>query len=120
MSGVDATVTVLKHDITRFLPIRVILREHEGKIEGYVEHSFSMDWSEKQVLIYWSGKAYSMLGEHQLDAIQWSKDNNVAAGGTIYDPLTEDCPIEIDWDKWLSATNKFDKRNAPFKLKAPK
>lgn len=120
MSDIDATATVLKHDISRYLPIRVILAEKEGKLQGYVEHSFSMDWSETQVLIYWSGKAYSMLGEHKLDAIKWSSDNNVAAGGTIYDPLTEDCPIEIDWARWLSATNKFDKRNAPFKLKAVK
>jgi len=120
MSNVDTTVILLKHDISRFLPVRIILRKNEGKIEGYVEHSFSMDWSDKQVLIYWSGKAYSMLGEHQLDAIKWSSDNNVAAGGTIYDPLTEDCPVEIDWDRWLTATNKFDKRNADFKLKDSK
>lgn len=120
MSDIDATATVLKHDISRLLPVRIIMRENEGKLQGYVEHSFSMDWDDKRVLIYWSGKAYSMLGEHNLDAIKWSADNNIAAGGTIYDPLVEDCPVEIDWDKWLNATNKFDKRNAPFKLKVAK
>lgn len=116
MINIDATHTVLKHDISHFLPMRVILRTHEGKIQGYVEQSFSMDWSDRYVQIYWTGKAYSIIGEHNLNGLKWAAENSKVNPENIHDPLDENCPIEIDWEKWLNATDKFGKRNAPFKV----
>ena len=106
----------LKTKLERYLPIRMVVRLHEGKVQGRVEHSFSMDWDDKRVNVFWSGKAYSILGEHQLDGEKWAKSNinRYNADEFIIDPLAEDSPIEVDWEKWLAATQKFDKRNAPF------
>jgi hypothetical protein len=113
----NKTFEVLKHNLSRYLPIRVVIRHNEGVIQGLVENSFSLDWSATRVNIFWSGKAYSMLGEHDLNGIENAKHNAKAAGDLVIDPLAEDSPIEIDWEKWLASTTKFDKRNAPFKVK---
>ena len=111
--------------LIRFMPIRVVLRRHaDGEIEGLVENSFSMDWSKQRVNIFWSGKAYSMLGEHMLDGVESAEYNCKKTEPDLFtpeefvvDPLAEDSPIEIDWEAWLNATDKFTKRNAPFKVK---
>lgn len=92
---------VPKSDINERLrklsPIRVIIRKNSaGKIEGQVEHSFSMGWSENLVNIYWSGTAYSMLGEHEMNAIEWANGNAINPGEMVIDPLTPDSPIKVD------------------------
>lgn len=105
--------------LERFLPIRVVVRVEDNHVEGLVENSFSMGWERRNINIFWSGQAYSMLGEHKLDAISWA-DNNVNKNKHnefVIDPLSEDSPIDVDWERWLSATTKYDKRNAPFKVK---
>jgi len=112
--------------LERFLPIRVVIRRHaDSKIEGLVEHSFSMAWAEDRVNIFWSGKAYSILGEHELDGVKNANGNCTPTEGDLFtpeelviDPLAPDSPIEIDWNKWLSATSKFNKRNAPFVVRS--
>ena len=119
MSTIDQLAEVLKtpQALVRFLPIRIVLRKKEdGKLQGLVENSFSMDRSDTQVSIFWSGKAYSMLGEHNLNGIK-NAEHNAKEGDLILDPLTEDCPVTVDWDKWLNATTKYYQRNAPFKMK---
>lgn len=111
------TFGVLKHGLSRYLPLRVVLRkEDDGNLKGLCEESFSMSMSPAFVRIWWSGKAYSMLGEHILSGIDDAK-HNAKSGDLVLDPLAEDCPIEIDWEKWLNATTKYGKRNAPFKIK---
>lgn len=109
----------LAQKLERFLPIRVVVRIEDGAIEGRVEHSFSMGWERKCINIFWSGNAYSMLGEHKLDGVSWAEQNvnSYNPKEFVIDPLAEDSPVEIDWESWLSATTKFDKRNAPFKVK---
>ena len=119
MSTIDQLAEVLKtpQALVRFLPIRIVLRKKEdGKLQGLVENSFSMDMSDTHVSIFWSGKAYSMLGEHNLNGIK-NAEHNAKEGDLILDPLTEDCPVTVDWDKWLNATTKYYQRNAPFKMK---
>lgn len=109
--------------LERFLPIRVVIRRYmDGQIEGLTEESFSMNWSKNRVNIFWSGKAYSILGEHVLDGVADANYNCKPTEGDlitpsemVIDPLAPDSPIKIDWEKWLSATSKYDKRNAPFK-----
>lgn len=112
----DKTFAVLKHNLSRYLPIRVVVRNTDGLIEGLTENSFSMDWSKNRVNIFWSGKAYSILGEHILDGVANAKDN-ARNGDLVIDPLSNESPIEVDWEKWLSSATKYDKRNAPFKVK---
>jgi hypothetical protein len=105
--------------LQRYLPIRVAVRLYESKVQGRVEHSFSMDWDDTRVNVFWSGKAYSILGEHQLDGVSWAAGNVNKYNMTefVIDPLAEDSPIEVDWESWLAATDKFNKRNAKFKVK---
>jgi hypothetical protein len=104
-------------ELVKFLPIRVVLRQGEdGTLQGIVEHSFSMAPSPTDVRIWWSGTAYSMLGEHQLNGIE-DATYNTKEGDLLVDPLSDDSPIEIDWKTWLAASSKFSQRNAPFKLK---
>jgi hypothetical protein len=116
MSTTDATFDVLKHNLSRFLPIRVVLRKEDDTYKGLIENSFSMDFSETRVRVWWSGKAYSILGEHNLSGIE-DAEHNAKPGDLVIDPLAEDSPIEVDWEAWEKSTSKFDKRNAPFKLK---
>jgi len=122
--------TEAAHDerLTRFLPVRVLIGTPPGANhpQCLIEHSFSMDWSTDRVLIFWSGKAYSILGELKLDAAKEiiSQQQHYAAKHPDWkieacDPLAEDSPVEIDWDRWLKALetgSKFDKRNAHFVL----
>ena len=111
--------------IERFLPLRVVIRRHaDGSIEGLTEESWNMNWSANRANIFWSGKAYSMLGESVLDAEADAKHNckkNTAsdlftAQEMVIDPMAEDSPIAIDWKRWLNAAHKYDKRNAHFVL----
>ena len=119
MSEHEELISILKApaELVRFLPMRVVLRKSdEGVIEGLCEESFSMGWYEYNVRIWWSGKAYSMLGEHHINGVK-DAEHQAKEGDLIFDPLAEDCPIEIDWAHWLSTTSKFGRRNAPFKTK---
>ena len=52
--------------LEKFRPIRIILKDGpDGKLLGITEESFSMGTSRERVCIFWSGKAYSMLGGAQ-------------------------------------------------------
>jgi hypothetical protein len=112
----DTLVAVLKHDLGRFLPLRIILRNEDGVLKGLTEESFCMAFDTSRVRVWWSGKAYSLLGEHIINGADDAK-SNAKPGDLIFDPLLEDCPIEVDWAAWRSATRKYEQRNAPFKLK---
>ena len=121
MNTTTATFDILKHDLSRFLPLRVVIRKTEdGKIQGLCEDSFSMSMSDHRVRIWWSGKAYSILGEHIINGIDDAKHNARQKNDIVLDPLSDDCPIEVDWAKWRSATDKYSSRNAPFKVKESK
>lgn len=119
MNTPDSTYTVLKHNLSRYLPVRIVLRHEDETYTGRIEESFSMGYSKNRVRIWWSGKAYSFLGEHIIDG-EDDATLNAREGDIVVDPLSEDCPVEIDWDAWISATDKYGKRNAPFKVKDPK
>lgn len=112
----DNTFAVIKHGLSRFLPMRIVLRPVDDKIRGLVEESFSMNTSKYHVRLWWSGKAYSVLGEHIIDAVA-DAEYNAKSGDIVIDPLSANCPVDIDWEKWTTATDKYAKRNAPFKLK---
>lgn len=114
----DSTFATLKYDLSRYLPIRVVLSQssEDGKYLGLTEESFSMGRSPTHVRIWWSGRAYSFLGEHILDGIK-DAEHNLQPGDIIVDPLSEDCPVEIDWQRWITSTTKYDKRNAPFRVR---
>lgn len=118
MKTEDATAAVLKHDLSRYVPMRVVYKvePETGTIRGFTEESFSMGDSTACVRIWWSGKAYSLLGEHMLDAVA-DAEQYVRDGYISVDPLSEECLIDIDWVAWKSATTKYSKRNAPFKIK---
>lgn len=113
----DTLAAVLKYDLARFLPLRIVMRKGDnGNLEGLVEYSFCLGTSSSDVRIWWSGKAYSMIGEHHINGIN-DAEHNTKPGDLIFDPLAEDCPVEINWVAWRSATQKYGQRNAPFKLK---
>lgn len=98
--------------LERFLPIRVVIRRHaDGTLEGLTEESWNLNWSANRVNIFWSGKAYSILGETTLDGVADAKHNCKASRPDLFtpeelviDPLTQDSPIAIDWVRWLNAT----------------
>jgi hypothetical protein len=111
------------------LPAYVLLRRQPGanSYEGYIEHSFSMDWSPDYVRVWWSGTAYSFLGTHQIDGKATAeKDRDEYARRypdtefVVFDLHSEECPIEIDWDVWADAMiagRKFASRNPKFTIK---
>lgn len=110
--------TIIKHSeqLTPMMPLRIILRKEDNNLAGLCEDSFSMSTVRGKARIWWSGKAYSMLGEHTIDGVK-DAEHNAKEGDIIYDPLSEECPVTIDWDKWLNATTKYEKRNASFTTK---
>lgn len=114
----------LTKQLQPFLPIRVVLELQDGVIHGLTELSFAMQMDPKRVNIFWSGKAYSILGEHVVDGVSWADENcKPNLGQVVVDPLSPDSPIEVDWERWLAAVtsptgSKFHKRNAPFTAKS--
>ena len=124
-SAVESTVSareVVLQRLQRFLPIRVLVRVAEdGVLHGMTELSFSMGSDPKYVNIFWSGTAYSILGEFKMDGVRWAEENR-SDKWTVIDPLSPGSPIEVNWARWLDAVEsptgmKFDKRNAPFTVK---
>ncbi len=106
--------------LSKFLPIRVIVSVgSDGQVRGMAEHSFSMEWMSAHVCIFWTGKANSIIGQLNVNGIDWANQNHdkKKLNQFVLDPLAEDSPIEVDWETWLTATEKFDKRNAPFTVK---
>jgi len=108
--------------LERFLPIGVVVQLKDNKVLGKIEHSFSMDDDVNRVRVWWSGKAYSMLGEHQLDGMKDAAHNSRKPGELVFDALSEECPIEVDWESWLADLamdpgDKYRKRNAKFTVK---
>lgn len=107
------------------LPLRILLKKSEGgRYQGEVEHSFFLTWEYNRVRVYWSGTAYGFLGECQLDAVKDAESNSKRDPSIIVcDPLSPDCPVEVDILSWVKAfmggsrAHKFDKRNALFKQK---
>jgi hypothetical protein len=112
------------------LPAFIVLARKPGSnaLTGLIEHSFSMDWSDERVNIFWSGTAYSILGKHEIDGQKDADYNRVAMAAhqptwvlTVHDARADDCPVSIDWERWtlamLSSGNKFYKRNALFVMK---
>lgn len=90
----------------------------EGEIFGLVEESFSMSLSKDRANMFWSGKAYSNFGTtHVLDGKKWAEENCRKNGYFMLDLLDENCPVEIDFEGWLKAESKYNKRNAKFKVK---
>lgn len=102
--------------LERYKPIRIVMRDSDDGLEGLIENSFSMDFDKKRVRIFWSGKAYSILGEQIINGIDHA-NHNAKKKDYIFDPLDPLCPVQIDWTAWLSATDKFDFRNAPFTVR---
>jgi hypothetical protein len=105
--------------VKEYFPIRVVLRfNDDGSIEGLCEDSFSMSWSTERVQVYWSGKAYSILGEHILDAQRDSEYNAKKYKNTfVFNPFDKLCPVKIDVVRWLNdmcIRNKYGARNAIF------
>lgn len=113
------TFDVLKHGLSEYLPIRVVIRNNDGKIQGLCEDSFSLSCSGHRVRIWWSGKAYSFLGEHIINGIE-DAERNAGPEDIIIDPLSNESLITVDWEKWMNATTKYDKRNAPYTVKGIK
>jgi hypothetical protein len=99
------------------LPLRVVVRRSEKGVEGKTELSFSMDWNTARVLIFWSGTAYSILGSQVINAVTDAEYHIKKGDGFIFDPLAADCPIEVDIERWLNATSKYDRRNAHFTVR---
>jgi hypothetical protein len=114
----EALFDILKYPaISRLAPLRIILKkDDDGNYLGYCENSFSMSWEKDRIQIHWSGTAYSNLGTtHTLDATEITGPEGVDC--ECLDPLSDSCPIEIDWESWANAKTKYDKRNARFKIR---
>ena len=115
--------------LSRLLPIRCLIARTHGanRPKALVELSFNMDWSDRWALVFWSGTAYSILGEMKLNAetevasqLNYYMNKHPDWEFTVVDPLAEDSPIKIEVDTWLKAQssgNKFRARNAPYELR---
>lgn len=120
--------------LQRFRPMYVVLGRapEDNAWRGRVENSFSMDWSEDRVRLWWSGVAYSFLGEHQISGLEDAKANCPGIGSgvikqhgwdyLVVDLEDPDCPVEVDFEEWLldmkqGVRRKYENRNPRFKIK---
>lgn len=93
------------------LPIRIILKTDTlNQYLGVVENKHILKWDSARVLILWSNKLHR-------NAIEEADEIRNKIGGEIYDPFLNDCPIEIDWERWANATHESEMDNAHFKMK---
>lgn len=119
-------------EIKRFLPLYVVLGRspEQNSWQGRIENSFSMDWSFDRVRLWWSGKAFSILGEHKINGKNDAEYNCPPRGGNtqpgweykVFDLTSDECPIEVDLVQWLvdmdkGARPKFENRNPKFTIK---
>jgi hypothetical protein len=114
----------------------ILLRLCKGDnaYSALVENSFSMDWKTDSVRFFWSGKAYSILGTHELDGFQDAEDQRAHYQAkypddvlTVFDVRDTSLPIIIDWEGWQKNREygrqndprwrKFLARNPSFKMK---
>lgn len=88
----------------------IVLRrdKDQNSFRGLVEESFSMDWKEDAVRFWWTGKAYSILGEHQLDGrkdaedqAQHYREKYPASEFVVFDVRDPQLPVTLDWDRYL-------------------
>lgn len=88
----------------------IVLRQVGGEnvYKGLVEHSFSMDWHTDLVRLWWSGKAYSILGERLLDgredAEELADDYRKKYPNDqffVWDVRDPDMPVVLDWEPYL-------------------
>ena len=108
--------------LARNLPYRVIVRKAaDGAYEGVTEESFCMATNKQRARLWWSGKAYSLLGEHVIDAVDHAERNATKPGDLVYDPLAPDSIVHVDWPhrfgKDLTRKDKYSDRNALFIIK---
>lgn len=119
---------MLPKEIQHLRPIYVTIARKKGQNSwaGRVEKSFCMGWSLERVRLFWSGKAYSFLGEHTLCG-KYDAENNIPENKNskweyhVFDVEDEECPIDIDFDQWVldisTVSDKFNMRNAKFSMK---
>jgi hypothetical protein len=122
MTATSEDYAQLREKLAGYAPMRIILREKApGVYEGLTEETFYMEMSDTHVLVWWSGPAYSILGETKLNGIEDAEGYRVRDPEKdtllVVDPLADDCPVEIDWLRWVQATSKYAKRNAPFRVR---
>ncbi|MDX0267671.1 hypothetical protein GOC13_07490 [Sinorhizobium meliloti] len=88
----------------------IVLRRDKGQngFTGLVEHSFSMDWGADEVRFWWTGKAYSILGEHQLDGrkdaesqAKHYREKHPDSEFVVFDVRDPQLPVELDWSPYL-------------------
>ncbi len=115
MDDIDKTYAILKYDLAKNLPIRVVIKYDNGKLLGLTEESFSMSWSDRVINIFWSNQDDT----YPINGIRWA-EANTTSDSLVIDPLAADSPVEINWEAWNNATTKYSKRNAPFTLKEKK
>ncbi len=113
-------------EIRSKLPVFIVLAREPGSncYKGLIENSFTMDWSSDRVRAFWTGKAYSILGEHQLDGQKdaeaqkkYYKIKHPDWMIEIFDARSPECPILINWEAWYKANTKYDSRNMPFAMR---
>lgn len=101
--------------------------------QGYIEQSFSMDFSESHVNFFWSSddmtKKHAIDGkkeaDYHVDKLLKSHPDWKIEVWSVHD---DDLPIELNWERWIDAqafnpntlsgvTNKFRARNFEFSIK---
>ena len=83
-----------------------------GNLEGYVEHSFSMDWSKTNVKWYNYDSLLFYMNDEKGKKI-WTE---LRKEGAFWIRInSKKSPISIDWEQYKkNIDKKFHRRNFPF------
>jgi len=112
--------------VKKLEPIKVVLKYEEGRYYGLTDDgTFGCDWSTTTITIFHSNVTNIVRPPRISDALRDSSLLCGRVGGEQFDPLSLDCPILIDWVKWLNGINVHTNsrlhipRHAPFTEEDP-
>ncbi len=91
----------------------VFRRTEEGVLLGWVEHSFSMDWSPDKVRV-WTREYSANCFTNQKALDEWIG----MKGCFVARVRSKNCPANIVLDTLTEETKKFERRNKKFTEKA--
>lgn len=104
----------LEERLKSLSPMYVILYVDADKtLKALTENSMSLDWSQSRANIFWTG----MSGNTKIDGLSWAKQNCGNQGAFIVELMADDCPITVNFDRWLNGDSKYTRRNALFIVK---